>query len=94
MFVGASRVGAAAMNRVAAIVCQIESIAERVLGRDEGYSLATLREISAALHHASARIDAEITERAAQMPSIAVSRVFVSPPDRGGAAPRDTGGAA
>ncbi len=73
------------MNTVDAIKCQIVAIADRILG-PEGFSLATLREISAALHQASARIDAEITERAAQMPGIKISRVFVTPPDDGGVA--------
>jgi hypothetical protein len=73
------------MNAVDAIKCQIVAIADRTLG-PEGYALATLREISAALHQASARIDAEITERMAQMPGITVTRVFVSPPEDGGTA--------
>jgi hypothetical protein len=73
------------MNAVDAIKCQIVAIADRTLG-PEGYSLATLREISSALHQASARIDAEITERVAQMPSITITRTFVTPPDNGGAA--------
>jgi hypothetical protein len=50
------------MNAVKAITVQIEAIADRVLG-PEGYSLNTLREVSNALHEASARIDEEIRSR-------------------------------
>jgi hypothetical protein len=73
------------MNAVDAIKCQIVAIADRILG-PEGYALSTLREISTELHQASARIDAEITERVAQMPSITIRRTFVGPSDNGGAA--------
>jgi hypothetical protein len=52
------------MNAVEAIKCQIEAIADRTLG-PEGYSLATLREVSKALCQASARIEVEIMERVA-----------------------------
>ena len=52
------------MNAVQAIVVQIDTICDHILGLT-GYSVATLREVSEALHRASARIDNEIAQRIA-----------------------------
>jgi hypothetical protein len=51
------------MNRIELIKTQIDAIADHILGGN-GYSFATLREISSALCQASARIEAFIIEHA------------------------------
>ena len=50
------------MNRIAAIKCQLDAIAEHVIG-PEGYSLTTLREMRAELLDTFDRVDAEIIKR-------------------------------
>jgi hypothetical protein len=52
------------MKAVQAIVVQIDTICDHILG-PTGYSVATLREVSEALHRASARIDNDIALRVA-----------------------------
>jgi hypothetical protein len=52
------------MNRVKAITSQVDTIVGHLLG-PEGYNLETLREVSNALHQATARIDNEIALRIA-----------------------------
>jgi hypothetical protein len=78
--------GTAAMSNILdAIIVQIRAIAARVVGPD-GYSINTLHTISAKLRAAAISIDATITERMAQMPSITITRTFIGPPNNGGAA--------
>ena len=50
------------MNAVEAILVQIRAIADRITG-SEGYSLETLRSVSAGLRCAAGAIDAEIVLR-------------------------------
>jgi hypothetical protein len=56
------------MNAIKAITSQIDTIADRLLGPG-GYSLDTLREVSNALHEATARIDEESRSRNIARPS-------------------------
>ena len=70
----------------------IRWIPEHLIGHT-GYSVGALREASMEMRQAAdrldnaiARMEADIAERTAQMPSIQINRVFVSPPDRDGEA--------